>query len=125
MKYTVDYLLGKNIVCVIMKGRLNFKTAEQYSKEAVKLARQNECTKFFIDHTKTTVQGGVNKIHTAGEELQQFGFRKTDRIAVVLANFDNDPNLLEPVNQNSRWSVVKYFCEDNIEEVFDWLLETK
>jgi hypothetical protein len=121
MKYTVDYLPDKKIVIVKMKGRLNFQVAEQYSKEAVKLAHQNDCTKFIFDHTKTTLQEGVNKIHMDGEELQQFGFKNADRIAIIVANPIYDSNLLEHVNQNSRWSTLKYFCADNIQEAFNWL----
>ena len=125
MKYTVDYIADKKIVDIKMKGRLNFQIAEEYSKEAIKLARQNDCTKFLIDHTGTTMQGGINKIHASGEELQQFGFKNTDRIAVVITNLGDDSNLLEPVNQNSRWSVLKYFYTDNTQEAFDWLLGTE
>ena len=123
MEYTVDYLPDKKIVVVKLKGRLNFQIVERYSKEAVKLARQNDCTKFLFDHTKTTMKTEVNKIHAAGEELQQFGFKNTDRIAIVIANPDNNPNLAETINQNSRWSVLKYFDVDKIQTAFDWLLE--
>lgn len=123
MVYTVDYLEDIKIICVKMKGRLNFQIAEQYSKEAVKLARHYDCSKFIIDHTETTVQGGVNKIHVAGAELQQFGFKNTDLIAVVIANLADDPNLLEPIIQNSRWCVLKFFSAENIQEAYDWLSE--
>ena len=123
MEYTVNYIPDKKIVLVKLKGRLNFQIVERYSKEAAKLARQNECNKFLFDHTKTTMKTGVNKIHAAGEELQQFGFINTDRIAIVIANPDNNPNLAETVNQNSRWSVLRYFDVDKIQEAFDWLLE--
>lgn len=123
MKYTVDYLSDNKIVSVKMKGRLNFQIAEQYSREAVKLARQNDCTKFLFDHSETKMQGGVNNIHASGEELQQFGFKSSDRIAIVIANLGNDSNLLESVNLNSRWSALKYFYEDNIQEAFNWLLK--
>ena len=123
MEYTVDYLPDKKIVGVKMKGRLNFQIAEQFSREAVKLARKNDCTKFLIDHTETTMHEGVNKIHAAGAEFQQFGFKNTDRIAIVIANIGSEPNLQESVNQNSRVSVMKYFCADNIQEAFNWLLE--
>jgi hypothetical protein len=121
MKYTVDYLPDEKIVIVKMKGRLNFQVAEQYSKEAVKLAHQNDCTKFIFDHTKTTQQGGINKIHTDGEEMQQFGFKNPDRIAIVIANFNYDSNLFKYESQNSRWSTLKYFSADNIQEAFNWL----
>jgi hypothetical protein len=123
MEYMVDYLPEKKIVSVKMMGRLNFQIAEQYSKEAVKLARQNDCTKFLFDHTETLLHHGINKIHMAGEELQQFGFKNIDRIAIVLANKSYNPDLKETVNQNSRWSVLQYFCADDIKDAFNWLSE--
>ncbi|MCX6175540.1 MAG: hypothetical protein NTZ27_12375 [Ignavibacteriales bacterium] len=123
MGYTTDYLPDKKIVSVKMKGRLNFQIVEQYSKEAVKLAHQHDCTKFLLDHTETTIQGGINKLHTDGEELQQFGFKNTDRIAIVIANLGFDSKSPESINQNNRWSILKYFCADNILEAFNWLLE--
>jgi hypothetical protein len=123
MEYTVDYLTDKQIVAVKMTGRVNFHIAEQYSKDAVKLARQYNCTKFLFDHTETIIQGGINKIHMLGEELQQFGFTNTDKIAIVVANSIYDDNSQEHVNQNSRWCVLKYFSADNIQETYTWLLE--
>jgi len=125
MNYTVDYLPDKKIVDIKMKGRLNFQIAEQFSKEAVKLARHNDCTKFLIDHTETTMQSGVNKFHISGEELQQFGFENTDRIAIIIANHFDDNNLIESVNQNSRWSVLKYFYTDNVQTAVNWLSGTE
>ena len=123
MGYTVDYLPDKKIVSVKMKGRLNFQIAEKYSREAVKLAHQHDCTKFLFDHAETTIQGGINKLHMDGEELQQFGFKNTDRIAIVIANLGFDSNSPESLNQNNRWSILKYFCADNIPGAFNWLLE--
>jgi hypothetical protein len=123
MDYSVDYLPDKNIVSVKMKGRLNFHIAEQYSKDAVKLAHQYKCTRFIFDHTATTLNGGISKIHMLGEELQQFGFKNTDRIAIIVTNPDFDDNSQEHVSQNSRWSVLKYFNPDNIQETYTWLLE--
>lgn len=122
MTYSADYLPDKKIVSVKMKGRLNFQVAEQYSREAVKLAHQYDCTKFLFDHTETTIQGRIYKLHMDGEELQQFGFKNTDRIAIVMPNLGFDSNSPESINQNNRWCVLKYFCEDNIQEAFNWLL---
>jgi len=49
-----------------------------------------------------------------GEELQQFGFKNTDKIAIVVANLIYDDNSQEHVNQNSRWSELKIFREDEL-----------
>ena len=125
MKYMVEYLPDKKIVRVKMKGRLNFQIAEEYSTNAVKLARQSDCTKFLIDHTETTERGEVSKIYAAGEEMQQFGFKNTDRIAILTANLDKHSKALEPIIINSRWSAVKYFDADSIQDAFNWLLESE
>ena len=121
MGYSLDYISDKNIVVVKIKGRLNFQIAEKYSKEASKLAHKNECTKILIDHTETSLQGGIYKIHTSGDEMQQFGFNNTDYIAVVVAKEDVDSNLHEPVSKNSHWSVIKYFYSDKLQDAYDWL----
>lgn len=125
MEYTIEYLPDKNIVSVKMSGRLNFHIAEQYSKDAIKLAHQYKCTRFLFDHSDTTINGGINKIHMLGEELQQFGFRNTDRIAIVVANIVYNDNSQEHINHNSRWSVLKYFNSENIQESYDWLMESE
>jgi hypothetical protein len=121
MECKVDYLPDRKIVGVKFKGRLNFQVAEQFSKEAVKIGRHNECSKYLIDHTETKIQGGVKNIHATGEELQQFGFKSTDKVAIIIADPGNEPSLPESVNQNSRWSVLKYFYADKIQDAFDWL----
>lgn len=125
MNYSVDYLSDKKIVGIKNKGRLNFQIAEKYSKEAVKLAHQNECTKFLIDHIETNKEAGINKLHTDVEELRQFGFLDTDRVAVVIATPIDDSILPDPVNQSSRSCVIKYFCTDNVQEAVQWLLEVE
>jgi hypothetical protein len=123
MGYTLDYLPDKDIISVKIKGRLNFQVAEKYSKAASKLAHKNECTKILIDHTETTLEQGIYKIHTSGDELQQFGFNNTDFIAIVVANEAIDCNLQDSVSKNSHWSVIKYFYADQLKEAYDWLLE--
>ena len=123
MEYKVEYLNDKRIISIKMKGRLSFQMAEKYSKEAIKLAHQNDCTYFLFDHSETEMQAGINKIHTSGEELQQFGFKDKDRIAIVISNDNQDLNSLQPASHNSRWSVFKYFYADDIQEAFNWLLD--
>ena len=121
MEYTVEYFPDKEIVGVKMKGRLNFRTAEQFSTEAIKLARQNDCTKFLIDHTETSMPKQAGNIHADGEEMQQFGFKNTDHIAVVISNSGNGSKVDEPAIQNIRWSDLRYFYSGNIQEAYNWL----
>jgi Cft2 family RNA processing exonuclease len=112
MGYTINYLEGVQVVEVVFTGRMNFKIAEQYSKEAIKIARENNCHNFLIDHTKT--KSNVN-IHSTGEELQQFGFDITDRIAIVFKHGRSS----DLVSQNSRWCESKYF--GNASKAVNWL----
>ncbi|MFH1196067.1 MAG: hypothetical protein V1720_10155 [bacterium] len=121
MEYVIDYLPDKGYVAVKNVGRLNFQKAEKYSKDAIKLARQNDCSKFLFDHRATKISGGVNKIHTYGEELQQFGFKDTDHIAIILSDKNDDFGKPDQMDQNSRWSDIKYFSGDNFKEADTWL----
>jgi hypothetical protein len=116
MEYSIRYNDENKIVEIKSTGRMNFKTAEQYSKDAIKVAHEHRCSKFLIDHFDTDLS--VN-IHATGEELQQFGFQITDKIAIVIKNGHSSLT----VSQNSRWSESKYF--DNIEEAVTWLVTDK
>ena len=69
MGYTIDYLEDKKIVQVVIKGRVNFKLAQQYSMEAIKLAREYNCKKYLINHSKTLLEENIYKIHTDGPML--------------------------------------------------------
>jgi hypothetical protein len=122
MKYTVDYLSEKKIVEIKLQGRLNFQIAEQYSKEALKLARDNDCKKFLFDHKETIMNGPVTNIHTSGDEFQQFGYMDTDQIAIVIEKPNSDPNVHESENQNAHWSEIKYFSANSIKNAYNWLL---
>ncbi len=67
------------------------------------------------------MQKEVNRIHMAGEELQQFGFKNTDKVAIVINSNSYDTYSQKHVDHNSRWSVVKYFNEKSISEAINWL----
>jgi len=121
MGYSVNYLSDKNIINIKVEGKLNFGMAEKYSKEALKEARENECANYLLDHSKTETKGGINKLHASGDELQQFGFKNTDRIAIIITNSGKDDDLLDPVSQNSRWSKLKYFFTNDMEKAIEWL----
>lgn len=121
MEYIVDYISDKGFVAVINKGRLNFQKAEHFSKDAIKLARQNDCSKFLIDHRETIIHGGVNKLHTYGEELQQFGFKDSDHIAIVIDNKGEDFGMPDKMDRNNRWSDIKYFSSKNYTDAVNWL----
>ena len=121
MEYTINYLSDKNIVSVKIKGRLNFQLAEQYSKEALKLARKNDCRKFLFDHTETDVEGETSKLHTNGDVMQQFGFKNTDSIAIVVEKSVNASNFPASEDGNAKLSNSMYFGKANITDAVNWL----
>ena len=123
MNYTVDYLPDKKLVSIKIKGRLNFHIVGEYSKEALKLARENDCTSFLLDHIETTRNPGITNLHTSGDELQQFGFKNTDRIAIVLGDHTEELDFPGSESLNSHWSIFKIFYSNDIKEASDWLHE--
>ncbi len=121
MSYKIDYLKDKKIVQVAVQGRVNFKIVQQYSIDAIKLSRENNCKKFLINHSKTLLESGVYRLHTDGDTLEQFGFDPGDKIAIVISNDKNDSHLFETTDANVNWSNFKYF--NNVENAVRWLIE--
>jgi len=119
MEYSIDYLEDKNIIQVKVKGRVNFQIAQQYSIEAKKLAREYNCRKFLINHTKTLLEANIYKIHTDGDALERFGFKSTDKIAVVISRDQDDLRFSEATDANVKWSNFKYF--GTAKEAVRWL----
>ena len=85
MEYTIEYLEDKKIVQVKVKGRVNFQIAQQYSMEARKLAHEYNCKKYLINHSKTSLEANIYKIHTDGDALEKFGFKNTEKVAIVIS----------------------------------------
>ena len=120
MGYLIDYRPDKNFVDIKVNGKLNFKLAERYSIEALKLAHQNSCHKFLINHTETKLEdAGIYKLHTDGAALEKFGFKHIDKIAIVISRVKDDRLFFEKAEQDAKWSNFKYF--DTVEEALSWL----
>lgn len=122
MEYVIDYLPDLDIVKIRVEGRINFHKVELYSKSAVKLARQNNCLRFLIDHSNTVLNKDSKQMHLSGDELQQFGFKNTDRIAIILRNPDEKFRFLSFPNGNIGWSELKIFSENDYEDSLQWLV---
>lgn len=95
--------------------------AQQYSTEALKLARENNCSKFLFDHTRTLLEAGVYKLHTDGDTLEQFGFKSNDDIAVVISVDHSPAHILNAKKSNIKWSNIQYF--NSVNEAIIWLLQ--
>lgn len=121
MGYKLSFHEGRNIVHVIIRGRVNFGTVQQYSTEAIKLAHENNCTKFLFDHTDTLPEAGGYKLHTDGDALEHFGFRSSDKIAFVVSGDYDSNHINDSSKSNVKWSDTRYF--NNEAEAIDWLLE--
>jgi hypothetical protein len=123
MGYETEYLPEKGIVRVKIEGKLNFSTVRNYSTESTKLARINRCDKFLIEHTGDNQKSETYHIHADKSELEQFGFKKTDRIAIVIFQSKKNQQLMETTVYDAGWKNVKYF--KNTEEAIDWLIGDK
>ena len=119
MEYSVDYFEDKQIIQVVVKGRVNFKLTQQYSMEAIKLAREYNCKKYLVNHTKTLLEEKIYKIHTDGDALEQFGFKSTDKISVVISGKRDDLRFSETTDANVKWSNFKYF--NSAKDALSWL----
>ncbi len=120
MEYKLEFLSGKGIVSVKNEGRLNFQKARQYSVEATKLAHLNSCNKYLIDHTSTKSERGIYKLHADGAALERFGFKSTDRIAIVMTSKREENSFIKNKSQEARWCSVKYF--NDIKKAVSWLV---
>jgi hypothetical protein len=121
MSYTLEYIPDKEYIEIIILGRVNYSSAKEYSKEALKLARSNNCNKFLIDHSKTKVSGGIHKIYTDGNALEQFGFKVKDKIAIYIKCKKDNFLLLEAASKNIKWSDFRYF--NSLKKALIWLNE--
>jgi hypothetical protein len=120
MGYIIDYKPDKDYVNIKVKGKLNFKLAEEYSIEAIKLAHENNCRKFLINHTETKLEEtGIYKLHTDGAALEKFGFKNIDKIAIVILHTKDDRLFFEKIEHDAKWSNFKYF--GTVEEALYWL----
>ena len=119
MEYKIDYLEDKKIIQVKVKGRVNFRIAQHYSIEALKLAHEYKCRKFLINHTKTSLEANIYKIHTDGDALEKFGFKSTDKVAIVISRDRDELRFSEATDANVKWSNFKYF--DSAKEAVNWL----
>ena len=121
MSHTINYLEDKKIVQVEIQGRVDFRIVQQYSIDAIKIARENNCKNFLINHSKTLLEAGIYKIHTDGDALEQFGFNSSDKIAIVISSGKKDSHFFETAHSNVKWSNFKYF--NTIEKAVRWLEE--
>jgi hypothetical protein len=119
MEYTIEYLEDKKIIRVKVKGRVNYQLAQQYSMEARKLAREHNCKKYLINHSKTSLEANIYKIHTDGDALENFGFKSTEKVAIVISRNRDDLRFSEATDANVKWSNFKYFGD--VKEAVRWL----
>ncbi len=72
-----------------------------------------------INHSKTSLEDNIYKIHTDGDALEQFGFKSTDKIAIVISRERDDLRFSEATDANVKWSNFKYFGD--AKEAVRWL----
>lgn len=115
------YLPEKGIIEIEIKGRLSYDIAKNYSMEAQKLGRENHCSKYLFDHSNTTLTKGIQRIYTDGAVLEQFGFKVTDKIAILIKCKKDNPLLLNEGRNNIKWSNCRYFS--SYSKASSWLIK--
>ncbi len=123
MGYETEYQSDKGIVTVKIDGKINFEIVRQYSTEAIKLAHRNKCKKILIEHTGQDQKSETYHIHTDRSELEQFGLKKTDKVAIVTSLPEKDHQSLVTAGYDAGWSNIKYF--QSVSEAISWLMEEK
>ena len=123
--YTIDYLIDEKIICISIFGRLDYQSAMNYSKKALSLAKKKSCSSFIFDHRFTIFPGKSMNFHTSEEELQQFGFISSDKIAIVIQEQRDNYKFEEQKSRNMSWSILKYFYSNNISNAISWLIKHK
>jgi len=121
MSYKLNYLDDKNIVTVEIEGRVNFNIVQEYSTAALKLAREHNCSRFFLDHTGILPGTDTSRLHTDGDTLEQFGFKSNDKIAVLINGDPSKEQFLQTAKANVKWSNTRYFSK--AAEALKWLEE--
>ncbi len=119
MSCTINYIEEKEIVQVNVEGRVNFKIAQQYSIDAIEIAREYNCKHFLLDHSNTILGEENYRIYTDGNSLEHFGFTRHDKIAIVISGDINESPYLEQTDPNVRWSSFKYF--NTTAHAYAWL----
>jgi hypothetical protein len=123
MGYETEYQSYKGIVKVTIDGKLNFEIVRKYSIDSTKLAHRNKCKKFLIEHSGEDQKSETYHIHADSSELEQFGYKKTDMVAIVTSLPEKDQLSLVTAGYNAGWSNVKFF--QNAGEAIRWLMEEK
>ncbi len=72
--------------------------------------------------TKTLLEAGIYKIHTDGDALEQFGFKSSDKIAIVISSDQSDSQFFETTDSNVKWSNFKYFNTIELETHYGTIL---
>ena len=73
-----------------------------------------------MNHSKTSLEAGIYKIHTDGDALMKFGFNSSDKIAIVISSDKDDSHFFETADTNVKWSNFKYF--NNNDKAVLWLV---
>ncbi|MBK7981830.1 MAG: hypothetical protein IPK06_17835 [Ignavibacteriae bacterium] len=123
--YTIDYLIDEKIICISVFGRLDFQSAMNYSKKAIVLGKKKGCCSFIFDHRYSISPGKALNFHTSEDELQQFGFISSDKIAIVVQEQRDGYKIDEQKYRNMSWSILKYFYSNNISTAITWLTKLK
>ena len=63
---------------------------------------------------------GLTNIFTTGSELQQFGFKNSDKIAIITKKNRHKYSKESQIG-NISWSKFKYFNSNRVDDAINWL----
>jgi hypothetical protein len=119
MKWDIFFDESNTLVKVIVEGKIQAQSTAEMAIEGIKLARENNCSKFLIDYTLAQVEDSIIDTHNFMANLEKLGITLKDKIAIVYSKDKEKHYFAETVAANRGWTNIKYFFE--IDAATNWL----
>ncbi len=99
----------ENTIEVNLRGKHTFQQIRQVIYETLEISRRMECNKFLVDAREATVFGDCISIYEFASQLAKMGFLRTDIIAIVFSQENEDYYFFETVAHNRGWLNIHNF----------------
>ena len=122
MPYTNVFEPSHKYVLSRLEGGIDRPIAEEISREGLALGRESCCGRFLCDWTKAKITASTIDIYIYALELYELGLKKCDRVAVVMADDEDDRKnhkFFETVAKNRGWFNIHYF--EDVGPAIEWL----
>jgi hypothetical protein len=121
MEYTIEHD-KKNGVCVIrvFGSHKRPQDSQELLKIAGAFAGKHECSRFLFDMREVTVVGSTLDAYNTVIGHEEFGIRKSFRIAAVYPTVTEDNKFMENVGVNR--GAVAFQVFDDIDAAHEWII---